>query len=211
MGANVSCPQDFERGTGFSCRIRCPANFKYSQEGGGSTEKCVFTNNNAYSVEIRALSPLKPGVPEPKEYADERNRFSQELKKRNEQIQREAPVQDKVASFQEQRKNDVNEYSRIQSEYATYSAAGAVANTIKSVTESIRIPRPPVAGSAKDIETERKKLLESSKPDMLIIQIALAVVVLCLLVYVIIPAEYAHILAFLLLSVGVAVGIFLKK
>lgn len=209
MGASVSCPQDFERGTGLSCRIRCPANFKYSQEG--NTEKCVFTNNNAYSIEIKALSTLKPGLPEPKDYVDERNRFSQELKKLNERIQREGPLQDKVTSFQEQRKHDVNEYSRIQSEYATYSAAGAVASTIKAATDSLRVPRPPVAGSAKDIEIERKKLLESSKPDMLIIQIALAVVVLCLLVYIIVPAEYAHILAFLLLSVGVAVGIFLKK
>lgn len=209
MGASISCPRDFEQGTGLSCRMKCPNNFKYVQEGGGSTplvEKCVFVTNNAYSFELRALPPAQE---ETSAYQDERNRISQEARALNRRIQTEGPTQDRIASFREQREEDVGEYNRIQSEYANYSSATAVATAIKQVTDSLKPMRPPVAGS--EIATERTKLLQRSEPNMLVIQVALAVVVLCLLTYIIVPAEYAHMIAFLLLSVGVAVGIFLKK
>lgn len=211
MGAGISCPQGFEAGVGISCRATCPDNFKYVQEGGGTTplvEKCVFVTNNTYAITLQGLEAPRPDTPEPAEYANERNRISQELKTLNERIQREAPVQDKLLSFKEQRSNDVNEYNRIQSEYANYSSASVAAETLKQVKDSLPKVRAPVAGQ---VEIERKHVLESSKPNMLIIQIALAVAVLCLVVYIVIPAEYAHMIAFLLLSVGVAVGIFLRK
>ena len=211
MGANVSCPQDFELGSGIDCHMKCPANFKYVQEGGGSeplVHKCVFVTNNTYSVTLTPLEAPRPGVPEPEEYASERTRVSQELKILNERIQRQAPVQDKIISLREQRMNDINEYNRIQSEYASYSSAGATAYAIKEVKDSLPSFKPPVAGS---VEIERRNMLESSKPSMLVIQVALVVVALCLLVYVLVPAQYAHIIAFLLLSVGIAVGIFLRK
>lgn len=212
MGANISCPADFERGVGLSCHMRCPRNFKYAQEGGGSeplVEKCVFVTNNDYFVTLRPLPSLGEDQQETDMYVNERNRFSQELRALNERIQREGPVQDRIVSFQDQRSTTINEYNRIQSEYANYSSASAVANNIKQVTDSLKPMRPPVAGS--EVATERTKLLQRSEPNMLVIQIALAVVVLSLLTYIIVPAEYAHMLAFLLLSVGVAVGIFLKK
>lgn len=213
MGGSISCPQDFERGVGFSCRMTCPANFKYVQEGGGPApmiEKCVFSTNNSYFVTLQPMPGLgEPGEPERDMHTAERARVSQELKSLNERIQREAPVQDRIASFKDERATTVNEYNRIQSEYANYSSASAVAASIKNVTDSLKPMRPPVAGS--DIQKERKYILESSKPNMLLIQVALAVVVLCLLAYVLMPPESAHIVAFLLLSVGVALGIFLRK
>lgn len=212
MGGNLSCPSDFERGIGFSCHMRCPANFKYAQEGGGSqpvVEKCVFVTNNTYSVDLRALPSIPAGEPESSEYQTERNRFSQQLESINQRIQREAPVQDRMTSFRAQRDEDIAEYNRIQSEYANYSSAGTVAATIKQVTDSLKPMRPPVAGS--QINIERKRILESSQPNMLVIQVALAIAVLSLLVYIVVPAEYAHMIVFLLLSVGIAVGIFLKK
>ncbi len=208
----MSCPQDFERGVGLSCHLRCPANFKYAQEGGGSeplVEKCVFVTNNQYAVSLQSLPGLGPDQAETEMYTIERYRFTEELQALNERIQREAPVQDRIISFQDQRSTTINEYNRIQSEYANYSSASAVADSIKAVTDGLKPLRPPVAGS--EIELERKHILESSQPNMLIIQVALAVSVLCLLAYVILPAEYAHIVAFLFLSVGVAVGIFLRK
>jgi hypothetical protein len=212
MGANVSCPQDFEQGVGFSCRLKCPQGFKYAQEGGGTSplvEKCVFSTNNSYSVKLRDLPLFEKDQPEPPEYAAERQRFAQELESLNQRIQTEGPVQDKIVSFKEQRANDVNQYNRIQSQYANYSSGTEVAKKIKEVTDSLKPMRPPVAGS--EINLERRKLLETSQPNMLVIQVALAVAVLCLLTYVFLPANSAHIVAFLFLSVGVAVGIFLKK
>ena len=212
MGANLSCPSDFERGVDFSCHKRCPVNFKYAQEGGGSqalVEKCVFVTNNSYSIELRAIPSVPSGEPESPDYEAERNRFSQQLNDINQRIQREAPVQDRITSFKTQQGDDVAEYNRIQSEYANYSSAAAVATAIKQVSDSLKPMRAPVAGS--QINIERKRILESSQPNMLVVQIALAIAVLSLLVYIVIPAEYAHMIVFLLLSVGIAVGIFLKK
>jgi hypothetical protein len=213
MGANVSCPQDFEQGVGVSCRLKCPQGFKYAQEGGGTSplvEKCVFSTNNTYSIQLRQLPPIRRGQRQPREYAAERKRFSDELKALNQRIQTEGPVQDKIVSFKEQRSNDVNQYNRIQSQYANYSSGSEVAKKIKEVTDSLKPMRPPVAGSD-EINLERRRILETSQPSMIVIQVALAVAVLCLLAYVFLPANSAHIVAFLFLSVGVAVGIFLKK
>ena len=212
MGANISCPSDFERGVDFSCHVKCPDNFKYAQEGGGTSplvEKCVFVTNNAYSIELRQLAAPPPDQPEPADYASERNQFSSKLKALMLRIQQEAPAQDRLVSFKDTQSKDIQEFNRIQSEYANYSSAGAVAESIKQVTDSLKPMRPPVAGSQIDIE--RKHILQSSQPNMLVIQLALAIAVLCLLIYIFVPVEYAHMLAFLLLSVGIAVGIFLKK
>lgn len=205
MGANVSCPQDFEQGIAFSCRMKCPSGFKYTQEGGGSTpviEKCVFTSNNSYFIKLNQIRTDK-------QFQTERERVSQEIKTLTQRIQQEGPIQDKITTFRDQRAKDVNEYNRIQSEYANYSSAVDVGNKIKSVTDSLKPMRPPLAGT--EISMERKRILETSQPNMLVIQIALAIAVLSLLVYLVVPLQYAHILVFLLLSVGVAVGIFLKK
>ena len=212
MGASVSCPEDFERGVGFSCRMKCPQGFKYAQEGGDTgpfVEKCVFSTNNDYSVQVRSLPLFEKGQPEPPEYEPERKRFAEEMKALNERIQLEGPVQDKITSFRDQRTEDVNKYNRIQSQYANYSSAGEVAKKIKEVNDSLKPMRPPLAGS--EVNLERRKLLETSQPNMLVIQVALAVAVLSLLTYIFLPPNSAHIVAFLLLSVGIAVGIFLRK
>jgi hypothetical protein len=190
--------------------MRCPSNFKYAQEGGGSvpiTEKCVFATNNAYSFGLRAL-PGFEGTDE-QIYTNERARVSQEVARLNSRIQIEAPARDKLVSFQDERTNRVGTYNRIQSEYANYSSAGEAAAAIKKATDGLKPMRPPVAGS--ELQIERRHLLETSKPNMLLIQVALAVAVLSLLGYATMSAERAHIFAFLLLSVGIAVGIFLRK
>ena len=212
MGANLSCPRDFEEGVEFTCRKKCPAGFKYAQEGGDTTpivEKCVFDTNNTYFIELRQIPSLRPDQPETPEFGAERTRVAREFQTLRERIQREAPVQDRISAFRSERDEDIQEYTRIQSEYSNYSSAAAVTSTMKQVLDSLKPMRPPVAGS--EINAERKRILETSQPNMLVIQIALAIAVLSLLVYIVMPAEYAHIVVFLLLSVGVAVGIFLKK
>lgn len=106
--------------------------------------------------------------------------------------------------------DQVRQYQRIQSEYASYAPVGDAAKAIQDTNAKLRVPMPKTATES-DIQKERKAILNSKTPSLLLIQIALATVVLCLLVYVFVPAKYAHGIALLILSVGIAVGIFLKK
>ncbi len=82
--------------------------------------------------------------------------------------------------------------------------------TIREVTESLRPFRPPTA-PASDIEMSRKAILASSAPNILLLQILLALLVLCLIGYALLPLDIAHGIALVLLSVGIALGFFLKK
>jgi hypothetical protein len=82
--------------------------------------------------------------------------------------------------------------------------------TVQDVVDSLKPLRPPTA-PASDLAIERKAILESSAPNFLLIQVELAIVILCLLAYVFLPLDYAPSVTVLLLSVGVAVGIFLWK
>ncbi len=98
----------------------------------------------------------------------------------------------------------VQSHDAIRSQYSEYRAA------IKDVSDSLKPMRPPTA-PASDLAQERKSILASSAPNFLVVQIALAIVVLCLVFYVTLPIDVAHGLSLLLLSVGIAVGIFLSK
>jgi hypothetical protein len=212
MGANLSCPSGFEQGVMFSCRVKCPDDFKYAQEGGDTSplvEKCVYSKNNEYFVQLRQMPAPDPREP-PADYAREQKRVSDEIKVLRDRIFREAPTQEKIQSLKAQRESDAREYSSIQSQYANYSSAGEVAAALQTTAQGLRGIRPPVAGS-RDIEAEKRKLLQGSKPNMLLIQVAIAVTVLALLVYLLVPVQYAHPIAFLLVSMGIAVGIFLRK
>lgn len=192
--------------------MKCPDDFKYAQEGGETSplvEKCVYSKNNEYFIELRQMPPQEAEGP-PADYGREQKRFSDELKVLRDRIFREAPTQEKIQSLKSQRESNAREYSSIQSQYASYSAAGEVAAALQTTAQGLRGIRPPVAGS-RDIESEKRKLLQGSKPNMLLIQVAIAVTVLALLVYLLIPVQYAHPIAFLLVSMGIAVGIFLRK
>ncbi len=104
----------------------------------------------------------------------------------------------------------VRQYERIQSEYASYVPVGQAAGAIQELNKRLRVPRPKTATEA-EINKERKAIVRTNTPSLIVLQVALATVVLCLLVYVFVPAKYAHGIALLILSVGIAVGIFLKK
>jgi hypothetical protein len=96
------------------------------------------------------------------------------------------------------------DHEQIRSSYADYR------ESIKEVSDSLKPMRPPTA-PASDIAQARKSILTSSAPNFLVIQVALATVVLSLLGYLLLPVNVAHGVAVLLLSSAVAVGIFLKK
>lgn len=81
---------------------------------------------------------------------------------------------------------------------------------LQELNQSLKPFRPPTA-PASDIQIERKYILESSAPSFLVVQVALAVLLLALLAYGLLPANAAHPIALLLFAVGIAVGIFLKK
>jgi len=98
-------------------------------------------------------------------------------------------------------------HSQIRTESARYVEQF---DTIQATVDSLKPLRPPTA-PASDLARERKAIVESSAPNFLLIQVELAVVILCLLAYLVLPMEVAPGVALLGLSVGVAVGIFLWK
>jgi hypothetical protein len=99
------------------------------------------------------------------------------------------------------------EYSKIQSEYSTYSPQ----SEYKDAAEKLKTLRPKTA-PADDIQKIRKDILSpDANPSILFIQVALFLVFLSLLTYLLVPIGYAHGIVFLLLCVGIAIGIFLRK
>jgi hypothetical protein len=103
------------------------------------------------------------------------------------------------------------EYSKIQSEYSTYSPQADIGNEYKKAAEKLKTLRSKTA-PAEDIQKLRKDILEpTTGPPVLFIQVALFLVFLSLLAYLILPIGYAHGIVFLLLCVGIALGIFLRK
>ena len=84
------------------------------------------------------------------------------------------------------------------------------ANQIRETSNSLTPLRPPTA-PANDIARVKKEIVAIKTPNLLVIQVALATILVCLLMYLILPANYAHPVAVLILSVGFAVGIFLTK
>jgi hypothetical protein len=101
----------------------------------------------------------------------------------------------------------VEPHAQIRGDAARYTEQFT---TVEDVVTSLKPLRPPTA-PASDLAVERKEILEHSTPNFLLIQVELAVVILCLLVYAFLPLEIAPGLSILILSVGVAVGIFLWK
>lgn len=84
------------------------------------------------------------------------------------------------------------------------------ANQIRQTTKSLEPLRPPTAPRS-DIEQTKKSIISIRSPNLLVIQIALVILMLCLLTYLFLDAKYAHPMVILLTSVGIAVGFFLKK
>lgn len=104
------------------------------------------------------------------------------------------------------REQNVQEFSRIQSEYASYSAA----RDVERVKNSLKPFRPPTA-PASDLEKERKEITEIAKRNLFFAQVALFLVVLVGLGYVTLPRDNANVVALGLLVVGIGFGFFLRR
>ena len=99
------------------------------------------------------------------------------------------------------------EYSKIKSEYAGFSAIADAGKKIKTVSDSLKVPRPPVQPNP--IQVERSKIL--NPPSMIVIQVALFTILLSLIFFMVVPPAYATNIVFLTLCVGVSIGIYLSS
>lgn len=90
---------------------------------------------------------------------------------------------------------------------ANYSSVNT--DVMKDIINSLKPFRPPTA-PASDIEKERKDITGIARQNLFFIQVALFLVVLVMLGYIILPQDSANLIAFALLSVGIAMGFFLK-
>ena len=196
MGAGPSsCPPDFDQSF-MSCRMKCPAGFKYAQEQGPPlVDKCVLFTDNSKSFRLNQLPMPGPDKREQPMYAEERRRIAEALKN----ISSTAPFQENAAMA-------TREYERIKSEYAGFSAVSDAGKKIKQASDRMRVPRPPVQPNP--IKQEREKIL--NQPSMAVIQTALFTILLALIAFLLVPGQYASGLVFIILCVGTSTGIYLS-
>lgn len=105
--------------------------------------------------------------------------------------------------------SQVGEYSRIQSEYATYNVAG-LGTAIRDTEKALRPLRAKTA-PAEDLERERRAISTEVQRNMLLAQFAIFLVIASMISYLVLPSEWAHGITFLLLCVGIATGFFLRR
>ena len=211
MGNIESCPSMFDEGALFSCHAECPTDFKYVQgQGIPPIEQCVHTTRNDRSFVLRSLPAPQRGQSLPRGYSEEAARVRvqatkiMKLVKEDEDAHRAMnQAQDSISSYR-------NSSREINAAYVMLDQEKRESDAIKDVTDSLKPMRPPTA-PASDIEIERRGITTESQQQLLFIQIALTLAVLSLLSYLVMPVDYAHGVAFLLLSVGISFGFFLRR
>ena len=196
----MACPSDFELDLNNSCRIKCPRGFKYLQEAGGNA--CVYEQNNAYKVTLQLI----PSAATPSAFLDERSRFANALSevqaKIQEKIEADRALQNRLPEFEAQ-------YGAFQTRYAGFGSTQKSLDALNQTIQDLKPMRPKTAPL--EIEDERRRILGVSDENLRVAQVALMTVLICLVVYVIIPIPYSHGLAFLVACVGIAIGIFLMS
>jgi hypothetical protein len=190
MGAGTSCPSDFDQGF-FSCRMKCPPGFKYAQDP-PQTDKCVLFTDNSKSFPLRNLPMAPPTSPV---YDQERQRVATVL-----------AGMTSVAPFQDNAAATTRDHDTLKSQYAGYAVQSDAGKKIKEVSDTLKMPRPHVQPN--EIQTVRTKILHP--PNMNVIQTALFTILIALVVFLVIPTEYASGVAFLTLCIGTSVGIYLS-
>ena len=95
-------------------------------------------------------------------------------------------------------------YESIRSQYAGYAVESDVSTRLKEVSESLKSRKvQPVP-----IEETKKAILNA--PSLIVIQTVLFTILLALVEFLVVPAEYASYLVFLTLCVGASAGIYLS-
>lgn len=173
-------------------------------------EKCVHVARNNRFVTLQAIPIPKKDEPISPAYGAETDRVATEIAKVKGLIKADEEEEKALNMLRDQKYGNAMEYYRIQGEYANFNEYRKDAAKIKQVSDSLKPMRPPTAPSS-EIETERRKIIDAQTTQFLFIQIALALLVAALVGYMILPAQYAHGIAFLLLSVAISFGFFLRR
>lgn len=188
----MSCPSGFEEGLSSTCRVVCPADYKYIQDAG--IEKCVSTANNSYSVRLQAI----PKGSSATAFSDEQSRFLAEFIKVTKKVKKDqdalnAATRDDVAAH----------YEQIRS---AHGVAGAYAEAI----ETLKPLRPPTQPN-QDIMQAKLDIRELSAQDIRSIQICLFFVVISLFEYLLLPPSVVHGVAFFTMCTGFSLAIYLRN
>lgn len=197
------CPPGFEEGLNSSCHVQCASGFSYVGD------RCVYDQDKTISYAVAAL-PMMRGRNEPAQFDRERARANSELALAWKAVADKERDRGQIAGVAGTKDLHVSEYERIRGDYAEFNDQVGPAKVLKEVANSLTPFRPPTA-PASDIEKERKAIVETKRQDLMFIQIALFLTVLVLVGYIMLPRDIAHVVAFMLVVVGIAIGFFLPK
>ena len=142
----------------------------------------------------------------PSTYPTETERVKTEILR----VEKEVEDIGALGEVSRQRSKYVDEYTRIQSNYSDFKDTKETVEKIKEINNSLKPMRAPTAPSS-DLEKERRAILSIQGHDLFFIQFSLFLLVLVFLSYLTLPTDTAHVLSFLLLSVGVSIGFFLTR
>lgn len=195
MGQGFSCPDGFQEGGFLSCNAKCIQQFK------NAGTLCVH-GKTGRSFQLMNLPRIPPNNKIPTIFAEETRRVEGESAK----IQGEI---DATEVLLRERDSQVQQYSKIQTDYAMFRETKQVAEELRGIKDSLRPLRVPTAPSS-DLEKERRAITDDAKRSLYFIQFVLFLIVLVLLAYALIPIEYANPISFLLLCGGISLGFFLK-
>jgi len=195
MGASTSCPEDFDEDF-LTCRMSCPPGFKYQQDGSNPPkDRCVLFTDLTKGFDLKQL-PKYQGNTIPPEFDTERKR-----------VKSEASAITSLSPIYENSSKITRDYETIKSQFAGYSAETDSSKKIKAVSDSIKVPRPPVQPNP--IVNERTKILNPL--NFSVIQSVLFTILIALVEFLVIPPAYASYVVFITLCVGASVGIYLSS
>lgn len=198
-----TCPAGFETGMSMlglpMCHIKCPDGYAYTNS------TCVSNRNSEYSIGVTNLSANSNSA----QFTNESSRFLRELAKVNEKIEADMRAHVDVYSEKASGTEIVSDHHKIKSEYAAAKAEQDVVAKFDRILETVKPPHPKVAGSEINKEQAEIRFLEAK--HMYVVQVALLTILLCLMVFLFVPREWAQAMILLLLSVGIASAIYLSK
>lgn len=195
MGERHSCPDGFQPAGFFQCQAKCPPLFTNVEN------ECIHLVKNR-SFKLTLLPTILRGEEIPTTYQSEKRRVVEEAAKTIEDIET-------TSSLLNNRGRYVQTYAMIENDEKMFKNSRMVSDEITGLKSTLKAKRPPTAPSS-DLEQERQEIIHIGKQSLYFIQVALLLVVLVLLSYIVLPLTYANSISFVLLSVGVAIGFFLR-
>ena len=195
MGAGSSCPDDFDKDF-LTCRMKCPPGFKYNQDlSNPPKDQCLLFTDLSKGFDLQPI-PKYEGNIVPPVFDIERQR-----------VNSAAAAIKSLSPIYENSSKMTRDYEMIKSQYAGYSAETDSSKKIKAVSDSIKLPRPPVQPNP--IVNERTKILNPL--NFSVIQTVLFTILIALVEFLVIPPAYASYIVFITLCVGASFGIYLSS